>query len=163
MADGAAKNPQEKLKLHSSFWCLLAILFSAKVSSSTLILAIWSKSNVQKHQLHQWAASLKAAGTDVLTHNSQPHHYCTEAAMRSERRAKGWNRSFGCTWYIQMHEGRNGFGSMNSAGQTTLMSPSVWRQFHPTLYSSCSGVLEVYGRSCGQRGKQKGKKGKKNN
>lgn len=161
MADGVEKNPQEKLKLHSSFWCLLAILFSAKVSSSTLILAIWS--HAQKHQLIQQAAPLEAAEIDVLTHNPQPHHYCTEAVMSRERRAKGWNRSFGCTWYIRMHEGRNGFGSLNSAGQTTLMSPSVWRQSHPILYSSCSRVLEVYGRSCGQRGKQKGKKGKKNN
>lgn len=42
------------------------------------------------------------------------------------------------------------------------VSICVETQFHLILYSSCSRTLEVYGRSCGHRGKQKGKKGKKN-
>lgn len=160
MADGAEKNPQEKLKLHSSFWCLLAILFSAKVSSSTLIWAIWSHG--QKHQLPQRAASPEAAGTDVLTHNPQSHHHCTEAVMRSERRAKGWNRSFGCTWYTQMHEGRNGFGSVNSVGQKTLTSPSVWRdnslQFS---IAPAHGDLRCTAEAVGREGSRRAKKARK--
>lgn len=93
---------------------------------------------------------------DVLTRN----RYYTEQWWGTRGEQKGEKSSLG-TWYVQMHEGQNGFGSMNLGQHTAQMSPSVWRyNFIWFATPPAHGHLKVYGRSCGQRGKQKGKKNK---
>lgn len=166
MADGAEKNLQEKFRSHQLVLMLTGdFLFNKDLQLNFYIWYFiwWTASPTPPAGSISAArlARMQPGETNVLTHSAQPRPPNTGLSSDGHwEKTKMVKNSSACTWYVQRHK----WVWVCEFRSTNSTNVSIWVEtpFRLVIYSSCSRTLEVHGVSCGQRGKQKGKKGKKN-